>query len=695
MAERRSGGRSILYTASAALALSSFTLPASAIPPGDPGPGDVAFAVNSGQNVRAISPHIYGSNSSAITNRTADRSGGNRWTGYNWETNASQAGRDWYYQNDTHMGTGPPGNAVLGSLNSAAANNRALVVTVPTAGYVAGDTAGPVQLADVAPSSRWKEVVPSKSTQYPGVPLSTSPNLSDGFVFTDELVHWVESTKQPSQTVFYSLDNEPGLWGEPLPGNWQPGVPPPCPPCNPAQGTNPSPQGRTHGALHPYAPTYTEMRDKTIAHASAIKDLNPDAIVFGGVGYGWNEFRSLQDAPGWTTSPSHPGGDQGGELHYYEWLLNEMRIEETNQGRTLMDVLDLHWYPEARGNDNGGTSRRIVFDSNPTHPGVVAARVQAPRSLWDPTYIETSWITGCCTNGTSIRLLSHVQRDIDDFKPGTKIAITEYNYGATNHISGGIAQADFLGIVGREGVFAANWWDLGGSASFVNAAFNMFLNFDGAGGQFGDTSVAASTDAIAASSVYASVDATDPNRMVVVAINRTGEAQDAAIAVEHDRIFDHAEVYRLTSASSNPVRGADIELDLVNALIYSMPAMSVTTLVLISDGLPGDYNRDGTVDAADYTVWRDSLDQTGDLAADGNEDNSVDAADYALWSDNFGRSELIGGSGSLAAVVPEPTTFGLLTAACGFAFLLRRPRFYSGFEVGVATARLDCRLRFS
>ena len=46
------------------------------------------------------------------------------------------------------------------------------------------------------------------------------------------------------------------------------------------------------------------MRDKSIAHATAIKDVNPNALVFGGVGYGWNEFTSMQDAP--TTNLTKP-----------------------------------------------------------------------------------------------------------------------------------------------------------------------------------------------------------------------------------------------------------------------------------------------------------------------------------------------------------------------------------------------------
>ena len=667
MAGRRCGWWWALRATAAVVTLVVWSRAAAtrAITPGDPGVGDVSFAIDAGQNSRAISPYIYGMNffaGSSLTNPvTLDRLGGNRWTGYNWETNASNAGRDYYHHSDYYLGSGPPGNAVLGSLNAAAANDRGLVVTVPMAGYVAADANGTVDETEVAPSSRWHEVVAKKSAIYPGSSLSLSPNLADDYVFTDEFVNWVEQTKQSDQQVFYSLDNEPALWGETLPPGWQSGI----------EGVqSPSPEGRTHPLIHPYAPTFAEMRDKTIAHASAIKDVNPDALVFGGVGYGYAEVTSLQGASDFTTSPSHPGGDEPGELHYYEWLLNEVAAEEATQGRTLMDVLDLHWYPEARG---GGVR---ISDDNSTNPSqaVIDARVQAPRSLWDPTYTETSWITDCCSGGP-IKLLKHVQRDIDDFKPGTKIAVTEYNYGGTNHISGGIAQADVLGIFGRDNVFAATFWSLYGDSQsqFASGAFKMYLDYDGAGGQFGDTSVDAETDDIATSAVYASVDSTDPNRMVVVAINRTGSAQDAAIQLAYDRIFDHAEVYQLTSASPNPVHGADVELDLVNALQYSMPAYSVTTLVFIADGLPGDYNHNGKVDAADYTVWRESFGAEGDQAADGNEDNMVNEDDFLVWRENFGRTESMGGGAGAVAAVPEPASLAL-TLWCGLALIAWRRR---------------------
>lgn len=635
---------------------------------------DVNFSINSSQSVHSISPYIYGSNSSSITNRTFDRGGGNRWTGYNWENNASNAGADWYHHSDYLFTNGqanqPPGAGALGMIQSAAAAGRAALVTIPIAGYVAADGNGTVDETQAAPSSRWKQVVAKKATIYPGSPLSTNPNKTDGYVFTDEFVNWTETTKQANQPVWYSLDNEPGLWGEALPVGWQSGVEPnPC--CNPANGVNPSPEGRTHPLIHPYAPTFAEMRDKTIAHASAIKSVNPNALVFGGVGYGWNEFTTLQGAPDAVTSPAHPGGDQSGEMHYYEWLLQQVRNEEIVQGHKLMDVIDLHWYPEATG---GG----VRITGSETTSAVVNARVQAPRSLWDPTYTETSWISqwgtwvGSPGNPGPIKLLPRLQRDVDDFNPGTKISITEYNYGGGNHYSGGIAQADVLGTLGREGVFAAAWWDAGSGSSYVNAAFNIYRNYNGTGGKFGDVSVDANTSNIANSAVYASVDSSNPNRMVIVAINRTANSQVAGISVTNDRIFDHAEVYALNSSSANIVRQSDIALDLLNAFQYTMPAWSVTTLVLISDGLPGDFNRDGKVDGADYTVWRDQLGQTGNLAADANEDNIVDSQDYGYWRSNFGRTDSIGSGASAFASVPELPTCQLGLLAGSVLFLRRK-----------------------
>jgi GH35 family endo-1,4-beta-xylanase len=74
---------------------------------------------------------------------------------------------------------------------------------------------------------------------------------------------------------------------------------------------------------------------------------------------------------------------------------------------------------------------------------------------------------------------------------------------------------------------------------------------------------------------------------------------------------------------------------------------------------PGDYNGDSTVDAVDYTVWRDSYGSTDDLRADGNGDGVVDEADYGVWKSLFGT--VYGGRGGQASIaVPEPATMCLL-----------------------------------
>jgi hypothetical protein len=74
--------------------------------------------------------------------------------------------------------------------------------------------------------------------------------------------------------------------------------------------------------------------------------------------------------------------------------------------------------------------------------------------------------------------------------------------------------------------------------------------------------------------------------------------------------------------------------------------------------IPGDYNQNGTVDAADYSLWRNMLGQMGlGLPADGNGDGTVNDADYALWRANFGLGSPGEAAAALqAAAVPEPGT---------------------------------------
>ena len=133
----------------------------------------------------------------------------------------------------------------------------------------------------------------------------------------------------------------------------------------------------------------------------------------GAVAFGWSEFMSLSDAPDFKEHNAKYGT-------YLDFFLASMKELETKHKKRLVHVLDVHWYPEARG------TKRIT--EKDTSPKTVAARLQAPRSLWDATYTEKSWITG--TWGKPIRLIPWLLERIAERYPGTKLAMTEYNFGA-------------------------------------------------------------------------------------------------------------------------------------------------------------------------------------------------------------------------------------------------------------------------
>jgi ABC-type cobalt transport system substrate-binding protein len=99
----------------------------------------------------------------------------------------------------------------------------------------------------------------------------------------------------------------------------------------------------------------------------------------------------------------------------------------------------------------------------------------------------------------------------------------------------------------------------------------------------------------------------------------------------------------------------------------------------VSNLLPGDFNRDGSVDAADYVVWRRSNGQSTTFftGADGNGSGAVDTADYNIWRSQFGAPA--SGSVNSSASVPEPMVARLiLPAFCGFGAILLRARRSTG-----------------
>jgi hypothetical protein len=499
-----------------------------------------------------ISPFIYGVNFATHIDglpsaMTLDRAGGNRWTAYNWETNASNAGSDYQYQNDNYLSDSKePGNAVSVLIAEDRKRGMASLVTVQMQGLVAGDQAGPVSVANPPDMKRFKKVgfekrVISKES------FTVRPSLSDEYVFMDEFVWALDQkfsgknifgAKPAAQPVFVSLDNEPELWPH----------------------THLEIQGKTGLTANGYI-------ENTVRLATALKKQFPDIVIFGPAHYG---FMGLYNWSGeLSASPS-------GNNWFTDKYLRELKKASASFGKPLVDVYDFHWYPEAT--DNAGA--RVSYLKGPTlSDDQVQAIVQSPRSLWDKTYKEKSWITNDVI-GQPIAILEQLQSRIAAANPGMKLALTEYDNGGGQHIAGAIAQADNLGIFGVRALFAATLWPLSNTEPYVFAGFRAFRNFDGANHHFGDTSIDATSSDVAKVAVYVSADSSRAGRVVMVAINRSPSEQLTTITGLP--LSGAAHLFQMTAATAakqstiqpvvagaRPVTGSAITL--------SLPALSVTT----------------------------------------------------------------------------------------------------------------------
>ncbi|MGB2617246.1 MAG: glycoside hydrolase family 44 protein [Candidatus Acidiferrales bacterium] len=505
---------------------------------------------------KPISPWIYGINfysgvTGAPPQLTFDRAGGNRWTAYNWETNASNAGSDYLYENDDYLSSSTvPAEAVRSFIAGDQSNNLASLITVQLQGLVAGDEAGPVSVSNPPDLSRFKQVVDQKST-VSSAPFTLTPPATDNYVFMDEFV-WALDQKfsgmnvfgtNPTHPTFVSLDNEPELWNSTH---------------LEVQGPNPA--------------TSNDYIAKTITLTEALKNQFPNMIVFGPVHYGFQGIYNWQGELNATPN---------GANWFPDKYLTAISAASATYGKPLVDVYDFHWYAEEY--DSSGT-RSLNLTGTTLTDAQVQLIVQSPRNLWDPTFTDSTnsnpWIYEELGN-SPINILGRLQSKINAEFPGMKISLTEYESGGWNHIAGTIAQADNLGIFGSQGVFAANFWPPNGTYSYALAGFRAFRDFDGAGANFGDTSLQSTSSNVQNVVVYASSDSMTQGRYVFVAINRSTMQQ--AIAIEGQSLSGTAELYQMTAVTAQgqstvePVSIGSVPVS-GSTLTLTLPALSVTTI---------------------------------------------------------------------------------------------------------------------
>jgi fibronectin type 3 domain-containing protein len=520
-------------------------------------PVDITVTINPA-STHPISPYIYGlnfyfGNTNPPPMLTMDRDGGNRWTAYNWETNASNAGSDYIYENDNYLSSSNvPAEAVRGFIAQDQAGGMASLVTVQLQGLVSADENGPVSVTNPPDLTRFKTVVDKKST-VSATPFTITPPTTDANVFMDEFV-WALDQKlpgifgpNPPHPTFVSLDNEPELWNS------------------------------THLEVQGHNPvTSDNYITKTINLTKAIKDQFPNALIFGPVHYGFQGIYNWQGELSATPS---------GTNWFPDKYLQALKTASTVYGKPLVDVYDFHWYAEDY--DSNGT-RILNLNGTTLTDAQVQLIVQSPRNLWDPTYTDAGnsnpWIFQEL-GSTPINVLGRLQSKINAENPGMKIAITEYESGGWNHIAGTIAQADNLGIFGAQGVFAASFWPPSGTYSYALAGFRAFRGFDGANATFGDTSLQAISSNVQNVVVYASTDSITPGRVVFVAINRSTTAQVTAITGLS--LSGTAHLYQMTAGSAQTQSSGGTPVQPVSAgiipatgstLTITLPALSVTTI---------------------------------------------------------------------------------------------------------------------
>lgn len=502
---------------------------------------------------RPISPLIYGVSRTnaadlAALNAPVARLGGNYASRYNWQANAYNRAFDWYFQSVAESGAAPGASAdeFVAAARTAGAEP---MLTVPMLDWVARLGQGRSRLASFS-VARYGAQQAVDREWFPDAGNGVRPNgelivgndPADANVRADAAFQqgWMRHLvsrwggASGNGVRYYLTDNEPSLWHS------------------------------THRDVHPDGASMDEVATRILDYSEAIKAVDPGAQVVGPEEWGWVGYlysgrdQQYADRWGWRTALpdrlSHDGQD------YLPWLLTRLRQRGMATGRWPLDVVSVHYYPE------GGEY------SNDVSIAMQLRRNRSTRSLWDPSYVDETWIAD------RVQLVPRLRRWVDTYyRPGTPLAITEYSWGADGHISGALAQADVLGILGREGVTIATRWQAPKAGTPVFQAMQMYRNYDGRRSTFGDISVRATGGNPDELAVFAAERAAD-GAITIMAVNKSlsGPAT-VRLAVPRVALAAEAERWELGAAGGIRQLGA---VTVREGLSVTLPQQTITLFVL-------------------------------------------------------------------------------------------------------------------